>query len=86
MVPEPVSAASAFASRPTRVGRALLVAGLLVVAATFFLPTGDAAAITRGAGLALMLVGGLAHGFGRLLHSANRSPRERDGAPHGSAP
>ena len=66
-----------FATRPMALGRIAAVVGLAIVAiASFVVSPGELREGSRIAGLALVLVGGLAFGFGRLLASANKSPRE----------
>ena len=69
-----------FASRPMLLGRAAALCGLvIVVIASFLIPVGELREGTRIAGLALVLVGGLSYGFGRLILSANG--RSRDTGP-----
>ncbi|MBN6151703.1 hypothetical protein JR065_15260 [Xanthomonas sp. AmX2] len=63
-----------------RIGKAAVLAGLLLIAVTaFFVPDHQAQELARIAGGALVLVGSLGYGLGRLTSVAKRSPRS--GAP-----
>lgn len=66
----------AFATRPMMAGKLIVIIGLAAIAvASFLVPDADARQATRIGGAALIFVGVLAYGFGRLVLKANRSPR-----------
>lgn len=64
------------AIRAMRIGKAAVVVGLLVIAIpAFFVPDHQAKELARIAGGALVLVGGLGYGLGRLVSGPGGSRR-----------
>ena len=65
-----------FASRPMLGGKVVAICGLAIVAiASFLIPAGELHDGVRIGGLALVLLGGLSYGFGRLVLAANSRSR-----------
>ena len=69
--------AKRFSSRPTSIGRGLLVIALLVLAWSFFLaPDQTSRDLSKILGAAIGLFALFAYGFGKLVLVTNKSPRK----------
>ena len=76
------SGSAEFSRKPMTLGKAVVLLGLTLIAVTsFFTPSGELKEWVRIAGFALILIGGLAYGFGRLVRSNNEAPRANGSKP-----